>query len=416
MVAGAVFAGGLAVFGAGFVPCADRGSREEKRERGREGTCAKAEYSCAAPCEQMASLDTAELDDAGRSDEYEYTGRSAERRRSRIPPWPSRRHQATKASVSAFINAIEDDQKREDCKTLVSMMNKATKAKPVMWGPAIVGFGDHDYYGASGKPTKWFEVGFSPRKAALSLYLMGGKDAKLLAKLGPQFDGRRLPVHQAPRRRAHADAAETDRHVGEANPREQRNKKGALTSAPFVTFDRVALLPLRDIQLTKLRDHVGTRRRRLHGVVDVEDLSVGCDVERPSPREARRPEHAVLGGDFFRDVAEDWVVRFVHLGELLVVLGCVDANHVVRDVVLPNQIAALTERLAFGRSTTGERLREPREHDCLLAARLRQRVSLAVRSRRRERGGHVTNLQFHGGCLGHRARRHQTQRRAHARP
>ena len=83
-----------------------------------------------------------------------------------------------------FINAIEDEQKRADCKTLLSMMTKATKAKPVMWGPAIVGFGDHEYTGASGKPTKWFEVGFSPRKAALSLYLMGGKDEKLLAKLG----------------------------------------------------------------------------------------------------------------------------------------------------------------------------------------------------------------------------------------
>jgi hypothetical protein len=52
-------------------------------------------------------------------------------------------------------------------------------------------------------------------------------------------------------------------------------------------------------------------------------------------------------------VAEDWVVRLVHLGELLVVLWGVDANHVIRDVVLPNQIAALTERLAFGRSTAG---------------------------------------------------------------
>jgi len=31
------------------------------------------------------------------------------------------------------------------------MMTKATKAKPVMWGPAIVGFGDHVYFGASGK-------------------------------------------------------------------------------------------------------------------------------------------------------------------------------------------------------------------------------------------------------------------------
>ena len=62
------------------------------------------------------------------------------------------------------------------------MMTKATKAKPAMWGPAIVGFGDHEYFGASGKATNMVSGGFSPRKAALSLYLMGGKDEKLLAK------------------------------------------------------------------------------------------------------------------------------------------------------------------------------------------------------------------------------------------
>ena len=92
---------------------------------------------------------------------------------------------ATNASVSAFINAITDESRRKDCKTLVAMMTKATKAKPKMWGPAIIGFGDREYTGASGKPTQWFEAGFSPRKAALSLYLMGGKDETLLARLGP---------------------------------------------------------------------------------------------------------------------------------------------------------------------------------------------------------------------------------------
>jgi hypothetical protein len=92
---------------------------------------------------------------------------------------------ATAASAATFINAIAEDQRRKDCKELVAMMTKATGAKPVMWGSAIIGFGDHDYYGASGKPTKWFKVGFSPRKQSLSLYLMGGKDKALLAKLGP---------------------------------------------------------------------------------------------------------------------------------------------------------------------------------------------------------------------------------------
>lgn len=90
----------------------------------------------------------------------------------------------TQASVTAFINTIADDDRRKDCKALVSMMTKATKSKPVMFGPAIIGFGDWEYTGSNGKTNKWFQVGFSPRKAALSLYLMGGKDPALLAKLG----------------------------------------------------------------------------------------------------------------------------------------------------------------------------------------------------------------------------------------
>lgn len=92
--------------------------------------------------------------------------------------------QKTNASVAQFISAIDDDDRRSDTKKLVAMMTKASKAKPKMWGSAIIGFGDHEYTGASGKSTKWFKVGFSPRKAALSLYLMGGKDKTLLASLG----------------------------------------------------------------------------------------------------------------------------------------------------------------------------------------------------------------------------------------
>ena len=95
----------------------------------------------------------------------------------------------TGASVEAFIAAIPDESRREDCTALVKLTRGVTRAQPRMWGPSIVGFGDHDYFGASGKPTSWFEIGFSPRKAALSLYLMGGKDAKLLAKLGPSSMG-----------------------------------------------------------------------------------------------------------------------------------------------------------------------------------------------------------------------------------
>ena len=96
---------------------------------------------------------------------------------------------ATKASVQTFVNAISDDGRRNDCKEIIAMMTKATKAQPVMWGPAIVGFGDYEYVGSNGKSTKWFKAGFSPRKQAMALYLMGGKDEKLLAKLGTKTMG-----------------------------------------------------------------------------------------------------------------------------------------------------------------------------------------------------------------------------------
>lgn len=96
---------------------------------------------------------------------------------------------ATKASVSEFINAITDVQRRRDCKALVAMMTRATGSKPVMWGPSIVGFGDHVYQGSNGKSMKWFAAGFSPRKSALSLYLMGGKKQDLLEKLGHHSSG-----------------------------------------------------------------------------------------------------------------------------------------------------------------------------------------------------------------------------------
>ena len=96
----------------------------------------------------------------------------------------------TKASVTNFLNGINDEARRKDCKTLVTMMTKATKAKPVMWGPAIVGFGDYRYQSPrTGRGGDWFEAGFSPRKTALTLYLMGGKDEKLMAKLGPNATG-----------------------------------------------------------------------------------------------------------------------------------------------------------------------------------------------------------------------------------
>ena len=92
----------------------------------------------------------------------------------------------TRASVAAFLNSVEDEQRRRDCKAVAAMMQAATKSKPKMWGPSIVGFGDFEYVNSTKKPQTWFQCGFSPRKAALTLYLMGGypKDAASLKKIG----------------------------------------------------------------------------------------------------------------------------------------------------------------------------------------------------------------------------------------
>ena len=99
--------------------------------------------------------------------------------------------QRTKASVAAFLAAIPDPQRQRDARALAALMRKATGETPAMWGSSIVGYGLTTYQGSSGRTVDWFPVGFSPRKAALVLYLMGGlkANARLLAELGPHKIG-----------------------------------------------------------------------------------------------------------------------------------------------------------------------------------------------------------------------------------
>ena len=92
---------------------------------------------------------------------------------------------ATKESVTKFISSVKPDDKRKDALTLLKMFKKITGEKPVMWGTAIVGFGQYHFKSVSSE-GEWFEVGFSPRKQNLTLYILAWKqeDPKLLAKLG----------------------------------------------------------------------------------------------------------------------------------------------------------------------------------------------------------------------------------------
>lgn len=97
----------------------------------------------------------------------------------------------TDMSVDDFIDGVADETKRDDCRAIVSMMTKITKAPPAMWGPAIVGFGDYRYVYASGREGDWFMMGFSPRKQNLTIYLTEGFDgyADLMPKLGTYTTG-----------------------------------------------------------------------------------------------------------------------------------------------------------------------------------------------------------------------------------
>jgi hypothetical protein len=92
---------------------------------------------------------------------------------------------ATNDSVEKFIGSISNAGRQKDCRTVLALMQKATGAKPKMWGAAIVGFGDFHYKYASGREGDWFLTGFSPRKQNLTLYLMNLQPHKdILAKLG----------------------------------------------------------------------------------------------------------------------------------------------------------------------------------------------------------------------------------------
>jgi peptide subunit release factor 1 (eRF1) len=97
----------------------------------------------------------------------------------------------TSSSVEDFLNSIEQEQKRKDSHVILTMMEKAMKEKPKMWGSSIIGFGNLIYKSpSSGREVEWFKIGFSPRKANLTIYLIDLKQhADLLTKLGKHKTG-----------------------------------------------------------------------------------------------------------------------------------------------------------------------------------------------------------------------------------
>ncbi|WP_156308541.1 DUF1801 domain-containing protein [Sphingobacterium endophyticum] len=82
-------------------------------------------------------------------------------------------------SVETFINNLENDQKKKDSFKLIELMEKATGEKARMFGPTIIGFGQYHYKYASGHEGDAPLLGFSPRKAAISLYVTTGCEEQI---------------------------------------------------------------------------------------------------------------------------------------------------------------------------------------------------------------------------------------------
>lgn len=99
---------------------------------------------------------------------------------------------ATKVSVTKFMNSIEDRQKRADARKVAAMMRKATGKRAKMWGSSIVGYGNYHYKYASGREGDFMIAGFSPRKQALTVYILAGfgRFEKLMARLGTYKTGK----------------------------------------------------------------------------------------------------------------------------------------------------------------------------------------------------------------------------------
>lgn len=91
-----------------------------------------------------------------------------------------------------FIATVESPQRRSDAQRLVTLMRELTGEEPYMYGPSIIGFGTYHYIYESGREGDAPCAGFSPRKAQMVVYLMGGYEdlyPEQLAKLGPYKTG-----------------------------------------------------------------------------------------------------------------------------------------------------------------------------------------------------------------------------------
>jgi hypothetical protein len=100
----------------------------------------------------------------------------------------------TNEDVDESLAGVADEKRRGDAQKVCRLMREVTGEPGAMWGSSIVGFGNYHYKYASGREGNWMRIGLSPRKTALTLYLMSSYEFKdyqdLLPKLGPHSIGK----------------------------------------------------------------------------------------------------------------------------------------------------------------------------------------------------------------------------------
>lgn len=98
----------------------------------------------------------------------------------------------TDRNVTEFVESVESQKKREDAYKLLELFTDASGYEAKMWGPSIIGFGSYHYVYKTGHEGDAPLVGFSPRKAKISLYFAPGDTEReeLLARFGKHTTGK----------------------------------------------------------------------------------------------------------------------------------------------------------------------------------------------------------------------------------
>ena len=98
----------------------------------------------------------------------------------------------TNKSVPDFIDAIVNKKRKADSRELLQIMQSITGKEARIWGVSIVAFGKYKYERKNGQEYEWFNVGFSPAKAHLTIYVMYdiNEEKELLEQLGPHKTGK----------------------------------------------------------------------------------------------------------------------------------------------------------------------------------------------------------------------------------